>query len=249
MDIQMPGMDGVESMKKIRTLSDDYLKTSVIALTAYALPHERQTFLNQGFQTLITKPIDEAKLKETIDHFLPSPPVTVSPADQHINPAVESTEPQTSPNLAAAWSSPENLQATTSRSIETRSHTTEPPTKPSHERSLVHPKLIIDREEGTRLCNGNAELADTFLKKFLDALPEEKRKIVSLHEKQELELLEECIHKLHGACHYCGVPRLRNAVKNAEHALKTYDRDADKHILNLLNDINLVLQERDDLLT
>ena len=71
MDIQMPGMDGLEAMKKIRQISPEYKDSNIIALTAYALPEEKQTFLNQGFQSLITKPIQEHQLQSTLEKYLP----------------------------------------------------------------------------------------------------------------------------------------------------------------------------------
>ncbi len=77
MDIQMPGMDGVAAMKKIREIKH-YAKAPIMALTAYALPEEQAEYLQQGFDGLITKPIDENKLitclKQCIPDFQEPPP-------------------------------------------------------------------------------------------------------------------------------------------------------------------------------
>ena len=58
MDIQMPGMDGIETMNKIKNI-DLNNKTPIVALTAQAMPGDRERFLNQGFFDYISKPVQE----------------------------------------------------------------------------------------------------------------------------------------------------------------------------------------------
>jgi CheY-like chemotaxis protein len=57
MDIQMPVMDGYEATRQLKT--DANLKSvPVVALTAYAMPHERERALAAGCVGQIEKPID-----------------------------------------------------------------------------------------------------------------------------------------------------------------------------------------------
>jgi CheY-like chemotaxis protein len=57
MDIQMPVMDGYEATRQLK--ADDNLKSvPVVALTAYAMPHERERALAAGCVGQIEKPID-----------------------------------------------------------------------------------------------------------------------------------------------------------------------------------------------
>jgi PAS domain S-box-containing protein len=61
MDVQMPGMDGLEATRRIRTeLGLDRLP--VIALTAGALTSERQRAMDAGMNAFATKPFDASKL-------------------------------------------------------------------------------------------------------------------------------------------------------------------------------------------
>jgi CheY-like chemotaxis protein len=56
MDIQLPGIDGIAALKQLRA----DLKTKdmrVIAITASAMTHNRQTMLAEGFDGYQTKPI------------------------------------------------------------------------------------------------------------------------------------------------------------------------------------------------
>jgi two-component system, sensor histidine kinase len=69
MDIQMPGKDGYETTKILR---EKGLRAPIIALTAHALPHEREKSLKAGLDDHITKPIDRQNFLETISHYLSS---------------------------------------------------------------------------------------------------------------------------------------------------------------------------------
>jgi two-component system, cell cycle response regulator DivK len=56
MDIQLPGIDGITALKQLR--ADPKTKEiPVIAITASAMTHNRQTMLAEGFDGYQTKPI------------------------------------------------------------------------------------------------------------------------------------------------------------------------------------------------
>ena len=67
MDIQMPGMDGVETSKRIRQLEDEKKHTPIIALTAYTLTAEREKFRDVGMDGYVSKPIQMEELFIVID--------------------------------------------------------------------------------------------------------------------------------------------------------------------------------------
>ena len=67
MDIQMPVMDGIEAVKKIRELEID---TPVIALTANAFKEFRESCLDSGFDDYIAKPIDMSIFYDTICSYM-----------------------------------------------------------------------------------------------------------------------------------------------------------------------------------
>ncbi len=62
MDIQMPGVDGVEATQCIRKLGDKYLKLPVIALTANAMAGDEERYLGLGMNDYVPKPIDPDRL-------------------------------------------------------------------------------------------------------------------------------------------------------------------------------------------
>ena len=67
MDIQMPKMNGVQAMHKIRKKETLGKHTPIIALTAYALNGDRERFLSLGMDDYITKPIQMNELFYTLD--------------------------------------------------------------------------------------------------------------------------------------------------------------------------------------
>ena len=68
MDIQMPRMDGITAMKKIR--ENGLGSCPILAVTAFADEGDRQNFLEQGFDDFISKPIRPREFILTIQsHF------------------------------------------------------------------------------------------------------------------------------------------------------------------------------------
>ncbi|MEQ8818720.1 MAG: PAS domain S-box protein [Sumerlaeia bacterium] len=87
MDCQMPGMDGFEATRRIRSLSDNRCKVPVVAMTAYAMQGDRERCLEAGMDDYLTKPIQPEMLKASLERFL-------SPAEQGAEPpAPEEGEP------------------------------------------------------------------------------------------------------------------------------------------------------------
>jgi len=70
MDIMMPEMDGLTAMREIRS-QPKFSKLSIIALTAKAMPADRQRCLEAGANDYISKPIDVDKLLSLCRVWLP----------------------------------------------------------------------------------------------------------------------------------------------------------------------------------
>jgi two-component system sensor histidine kinase BarA len=62
MDIQMPGMSGLEATQKIRENEKGSRRVPIIALTAHAMSNERVALLRSGMDDYVTKPIQETQL-------------------------------------------------------------------------------------------------------------------------------------------------------------------------------------------
>jgi CheY-like chemotaxis protein/nitrogen-specific signal transduction histidine kinase len=66
MDMQMPVMSGLEATYAIRNGAGPNANTPIIALTANAFDDDRTAWLNAGAADFLTKPIDPARLIESI---------------------------------------------------------------------------------------------------------------------------------------------------------------------------------------
>jgi signal transduction histidine kinase/DNA-binding response OmpR family regulator/HPt (histidine-containing phosphotransfer) domain-containing protein len=101
MDHMMPGMDGIETTKRIREWEQSRGNIPggipIIALTANVVPGMREMFLQKGFNDYFTKPIDITELDAILRRWLPEdkqekmvePAAGAAPAPQDA-PAAES---------------------------------------------------------------------------------------------------------------------------------------------------------------
>lgn len=86
MDIQLPGMDGVETTQHIRRLPFG-ARLPIIALTANALPSDREAYLAAGMDDYLAKPINPHRLhalaKRWLGQSLLDMPERAIPAQTH----------------------------------------------------------------------------------------------------------------------------------------------------------------------
>lgn len=67
MDIQMPGMDGYETTRRLR---ENGFKKPILALTAHAMRVETERCLQSGCDLVMTKPVNRGELIRTLSHLL-----------------------------------------------------------------------------------------------------------------------------------------------------------------------------------
>ena len=67
MDIEMPGMDGLEATRRIREKEKSAnQRIPIVAMTAHAMRGDREKYLNTGMDGYISKPIRFADLTATL---------------------------------------------------------------------------------------------------------------------------------------------------------------------------------------
>ena len=68
MDIQMPGMDGHETTRRIRK-QPRFSDLPILALTAHAMASDRARCLESGMDDYLTKPLRATELQRLVDHW------------------------------------------------------------------------------------------------------------------------------------------------------------------------------------
>ncbi|MBQ8983896.1 MAG: response regulator [Lachnospiraceae bacterium] len=83
MDHMMPGMDGIEALHEIRKAkSSPNAQTPVICITANAISGARETYISEGFDDYMSKPVNPQRLEEVLLHYLPESKVEMAAEDK-----------------------------------------------------------------------------------------------------------------------------------------------------------------------
>ncbi|RQW83860.1 MAG: response regulator [Geobacter sp.] len=90
MDVQMPGMDGLEATRRIRVLeAEKGGNTPILALTAYAAGEDRNKCLDAGMDGYLSKPFKPVELLAAVREFVNPLQVEASPPLKQITSCEE----------------------------------------------------------------------------------------------------------------------------------------------------------------
>ena len=87
MDVQMPEMDGIEAARRIFQRRDRHEAPRLVAMTANAMPGDRELALSVGMEGYLTKPIDVVTLRQALLGLVDRPASPAQSADESLNTA------------------------------------------------------------------------------------------------------------------------------------------------------------------
>ena len=101
MDIQMPGMDGLEATREIRK-DPRFKEMPILAMTAHAMVGDREQCLAAGMDDHVTKPIDPDRLFEALAKWIPDKPRAVPQESSRARRSVHAELPERLPGIDLA---------------------------------------------------------------------------------------------------------------------------------------------------
>lgn len=104
MDLQMPKMDGLQATQEIRRQERPGRRVPILALTAKSASDELARCTAAGMNGLLTKPLDIARLRQTLDRFGLAHSTLEAPAPSFSNSAEAAAEPVDLMTLNAKFS-------------------------------------------------------------------------------------------------------------------------------------------------
>jgi signal transduction histidine kinase/DNA-binding NarL/FixJ family response regulator len=93
LDVQMPGMDGFETLRHIRE-DADYAEVPVIAVTAHALSGDRERCLDAGMSDYLTKPLSLASITGLLERWIG---IETASGEQELSSSFVASEPPAEP--------------------------------------------------------------------------------------------------------------------------------------------------------
>ena len=229
LDNMMPGLSGVETLKimqRDKILSE---KTSVVMLTASAMAGMRETYLREGFNDYLSKPIDVSELEAVLERHLPAEIVSFEvESEQKISKPpvqIETPPPVEESEIANAQDAPaekiadaENVPAEEPEEIVGEDEFSNRERKKFAE---ICPDINL--ETALRYCMDSKSFLQQMLMTFTDAKRVEK--IQEAFDSGDVKNYQILVHALKSTSLSIGAENLSEQAKSLELAAKENNVD------------------------
>jgi two-component system sensor histidine kinase/response regulator len=189
MDVQMPVMDGITAARKIREKELPGTRVPMMALTAHALPGDRERFVAAGFDTYVSKPVNATELYVTIHTLLSAARGADGALVTPMHPALRSQIP------GSGYTSPRDPLPSSSNETET---TPRPPLQESDD------ILTFDEADALDHAGGDRELLQEVLGVFVEESAGWLAELEEAATRKDMERLRRAAHTVKGAASNCG---------------------------------------------
>ena len=193
LDHMMPGLDGIETMKRMKTLEGNLCKdTPVIALTANAIVGVREMYLQEGFDDYLSKPIEAEKLEKKLKRYIAPEKILMVRKEVCPDRALQQ-------NDAGATGMRESQEAVSSEGMI---------------------RGTIDLFLGMQYSAGECEVYKEFLRMFCDMSKDKAEKIWAYYEQENWEEYTVLVHALKSTSLSVGAKKLSEKALELEKAGK-----------------------------
>ncbi|MBR1875643.1 MAG: response regulator [Lachnospiraceae bacterium] len=188
MDHMMPGMDGVETVKRIRAGRGEKAGCpAIVALTANAVSTAREMFLKEGFDGFLSKPIELHELEHILKRVLPEDKLRYEPADRAEQAGTAGTKE------AAKTTEGEGP-----------------------EKSEGYRDVGIDRDRGLFYCQNDKELYDSVLMQYAKDHKEKAERLETAFAAGDMRNYEIYVHALKSTSKMIGAGKLSETAEKLE---------------------------------
>ncbi len=215
MDIQMPVMDGHEATRRLRA-EPAYAHLPIIAMTAHAMPRDRQRSLEAGMDDHVTKPFDLDELVAVLLRHMPatsagaSPGRGTSPGQDAARAGTFAAEPvdPVDPVDPADPVDPVDLAE---------------PAVPADTPPGSDPTAEIDHALGLRRCVGRPALYARIVQRYLDQPVSTSDAVRSAMATGDAGMAARHAHSLISTAGTLGAQRLSDAARALQKSLEAGD--------------------------
>ena len=217
MDHMMPGMDGVEAMKRInveRAKMRSYIP--IVALTANAVSTAKEMFLSEGFDGFVSKPIEIVELERVIKKVLPQAMITYEYPNAGGEENVPENENQQEEDTGSGSGifeifEPESEETETSQPIKIEGF-----------REAME-NLGIEVETGLKYCMDDEEFYKSVLTEYINDSTEKKVNLEKFYKEGDLKNYTIAVHALKSTSKMLGIMGLSEQARSLEMAAKEGD--------------------------
>lgn len=196
MDHMMPGMDGIEAMKQIKSNAKrDGKKFSVVALTANAVSSAKEMFLSEGFDGFVSKPIELVELERVLKRVLPKAAVL------YVSEGQENMDAESVERKEEIW----DVQA---------------------EQTEAHEKLAslgLNTAKGLQYCQNDEAFYETLLLQFASESAGKRKDMEKFFDEENLQRYAILVHALKSTAKMIGASGLSEKARELEIAAKGED--------------------------
>ena len=223
MDHMMPGMDGIEAMKKIRSVMAGRRNVPIVALTANTVSSAREMFIREGFDGFVGKPIDVSELERVLRKVLPPSKVTFEdvpvPAEREDiarpEPVLQQKpeqKPEHKPKEAKAGNQEVPNTIVSGENLPKEETA-------SHERAYDFLRTMdVDPKVGLGYCQGDDELYRGILLDFASKALDTREYMDDRLEEGKLAEYEVKIHSVKSTARMIGASKLADMAQELETA-------------------------------
>ena len=235
LDHMMPGMDGIETVHRIR---ENHSDLPVFALTANAATSGSDYYISEGFNGYLAKPVEALKLEETIKQYIPSELLyDYDEYMQTVNNAPDTDKRESDGGAGTGFDGLGDKQGEaadtgsggkTSEAVDTGSGGI------TDFFGMIAEVGDISVTDGVRYCGSKDGFTEA-AKDFYEMIPDRSGEIENLYNEGNIELYTIKVHALKSAARMVGAGELSKLAESLEDAGKAGDTEfLDAHTYELL---------------